>query len=120
MYSPVAQCRANANAMDAESRMTEEVSRSVGLEHDCVPVTLRTTLGMRIGIERLPGIHKSLYSNLSIHIAPSKNKTTKGDQVDTNQKEEAKLSLFADDMIVYISNPKKIYQRTSTTHKHFH
>ena len=31
---------------------------------------------------------------------------------------EVKLSLFADDMIVYISDPKKIYQGTSTTHKH--
>ena len=33
-------------------------------------------------------------------------------------KEEVKLSQFADDMIVYISD-QKIYQETSTTHKHF-
>ena len=33
-------------------------------------------------------------------------------------KEEVKLSLFADDMIVYISDPKKIYQGTATADKH--
>ena len=32
---------------------------------------------------------------------------------------EVKLSLFADEMIVYISDPKKIYKGNSTTHKHF-
>ena len=32
--------------------------------------------------------------------------TTKGDQGDEIGKEEVKISLFADDMIVYISDPK--------------
>jgi hypothetical protein len=32
-------------------------------------------------------------------------------------KKEIKVSLFADDMIVYISNPKKFYQRTSPADK---
>jgi hypothetical protein len=32
--------------------------------------------------------------------------TTKGDQGDTIWKGEVKISLFADDMIVYISDPK--------------
>ena len=32
--------------------------------------------------------------------------TRKGDQGDTNRKDEVKISLFADDMIVYISDPK--------------
>jgi hypothetical protein len=32
--------------------------------------------------------------------------TTKGDQGDINWKEEVKISLFADDMIAYISDPK--------------
>ena len=43
-------------------------------------------------------------------------KEIKGIQI---RKEEVKLSLFADDMIVYISDPQKFYQGTSTTHKHF-
>ena len=35
------------------------------------------------------------------------------------RKKEVKLSLFTDDMTVYISNPPKIYQGTFPTHKHF-
>ena len=33
-------------------------------------------------------------------------------------KEEVKLSLFADDMIIYISDPEKLYQGTPTADKH--
>ena len=33
-------------------------------------------------------------------------------------KDEVKLSLFADDMIVYINDPQKLYQRTPTADKH--
>ena len=32
-------------------------------------------------------------------------------------KEEVKLSLFADEMIVYLSDPKKLHQRTPTADK---
>jgi hypothetical protein len=32
--------------------------------------------------------------------------TTKGDQGDTNWKGEVKIQLFADDMILYISDPQ--------------
>jgi len=39
-------------------------------------------------------------------LAINNNKTTKGDQGDTVGKEEVKASLFADDMIVYLSDPK--------------
>ena len=42
-------------------------------------------------------------------------KEIKGVQI----RKEVKISLFADDMIVYISNPKKFYQGTSTIHTHF-
>ena len=35
------------------------------------------------------------------------------------QQKEIKLSLFVDNMIAYISDPKKFYQGTSTTYKHF-
>jgi hypothetical protein len=34
------------------------------------------------------------------------NSTTKGGQGDTNWKGRSQISLFADDMIVYISDPK--------------
>ena len=32
-------------------------------------------------------------------------------------KDEVKVSIFAEDMIVYISDPKKLCQRTSPAHK---
>ena len=41
-------------------------------------------------------------------------KKVKGIQIG---KEEVKLSLFADDMIVYLSDPKKLHQRTPTADK---
>ena len=56
--------------------------------------------------------NKTSLSTLSISIQHSTtgssyiNKTTKGDQVIQIGKEEVKLSLFTDDMIVYISNQK--------------
>jgi hypothetical protein len=34
-------------------------------------------------------------------------------------KEEVKPSLFADDMILYLRDPKKLYQKTTTNHKLF-
>jgi hypothetical protein len=34
-------------------------------------------------------------------------------------KEEVKLSLFADDMILYLRGPKKLYQKTTRNHKLF-
>ena len=43
-------------------------------------------------------------------------KEVKGIQIG---KEEIKLSLFADDMIVYLSNPKKLHQRTTLAEKRF-
>ena len=47
-------------------------------------------------------------------IAIRQHKGTKGIRIG---KDEVKLSLFADDMIVYISDPKN-YQRTPTADKH--
>ena len=41
-------------------------------------------------------------------------KEIKGKQI---RKKEVKVSLFADDMILYIRNPKKFYQKTSTADK---
>jgi hypothetical protein len=34
------------------------------------------------------------------------------------EKERVKISLFADDMILYLKDPKKIHQKTKN-HKHF-
>jgi hypothetical protein len=34
-------------------------------------------------------------------------------------KEEIKLSLFADDMILYLTDPEKVYQNTTRNHKYF-
>jgi retron-type reverse transcriptase len=34
-------------------------------------------------------------------------------------KEEVKLSLFADDMILYLKKPQKLYQKTTRNHKSF-
>ena len=42
----------------------------------------------------------------SIELEGQSNSTTKGDQSDTFGKEDVIISLFADDMIVYISDPK--------------
>ena len=34
------------------------------------------------------------------------------------EKEEVKVSLFTDDMVIYSSHPKKFYQKTPTADKH--
>jgi hypothetical protein len=47
-------------------------------------------------------------------VANRKQKVVKGIQIG---KEEFKVSLFADFMIVYISDPKKFYQKTPTADK---
>jgi hypothetical protein len=47
-------------------------------------------------------------------LAIRQQKEIKGVQIG---KEEIKVSLFADDTIVYLSNSKKFYQRTSTADK---
>jgi hypothetical protein len=50
------------------------------------------------------------------------NKTIKGDQRDTNEKEEVKISPCKDCVYVYDNTykwPQKFYQRTLTNDKHF-
>jgi hypothetical protein len=43
-------------------------------------------------------------------------KEIKGIQI---RKEEVKLSLFVDDMVLYLRDPQKLYQKTARNHKLF-
>ena len=45
------------------------------------------------------------------------NQTRKRNKRYPNQKEEAKFSLYVDDMILYIENPKDSTQKTIRTYK---
>ena len=69
--------------------------------------------GTRQGCPLSPYLFKIVLEVIAIAIR--QHKEIKGIRIG---KEEVKLLQFADDMIVYISDPKKLYQRTPTTEQH--